>query len=443
MLQTSPYYLGSGDQPGNLITHVILTGDNYSTWARAITLSLKARRKYGFINGTLTKPKDKILVLDWETVNSMLVSWILRSIDPKLVGTIPFHEEAKRLWDYLEKRFFVANGPRLQQLRAFIVNCKQGKTQSLEDYYSKLINLYDDLARLKPLHSCECGGCTCNVAEQYARDGAEEMLHQFFISDDDEAYGGVRSNLLSQNPIPDLDRAYQAFLQEERMRGIKKENLEKIESHIFAVQGLSLKGTFDRRGEKAKLHCSHCKKTGHNMSTCFKLHGTPSWWVKKFGVSKAGARATHGSAGVAETHVAAAEGGGARGRGSGGLVRANAIFGCAPTAGGTTSDSQATGAPVVGGDSHGSGGGALTAVLTQEQVQALLKLVNDQPPERMMGMCSVLSWILDTGASNHVTSNHSCLRNMCDVSYPLGLLDGHTGGCYQDGAGGTRWGFYS
>lgn len=40
---TFPYYLDSGDQPGNLITHVILTGDNYIAWSRAITLALKSR----------------------------------------------------------------------------------------------------------------------------------------------------------------------------------------------------------------------------------------------------------------------------------------------------------------------------------------------------------------------------------------------------------------
>lgn len=26
---SSPYYLGSGDQPGNVITHIIFTGENY------------------------------------------------------------------------------------------------------------------------------------------------------------------------------------------------------------------------------------------------------------------------------------------------------------------------------------------------------------------------------------------------------------------------------
>ncbi|GAA0173458.1 hypothetical protein LIER_27069 [Lithospermum erythrorhizon] len=63
---TSPYFLGSGDQPGNLITHVILLKENYSS-----------------------------------------------CLDSKLAPTVPYFEDAKPLWDYLEKRFLVANSPRL------------------------------------------------------------------------------------------------------------------------------------------------------------------------------------------------------------------------------------------------------------------------------------------------------------------------------------------
>ena len=83
---SSPFYLGAGDQPGNLITHVVLKGDNYLAWSRAITLSLKSRRKLGFVDGTISKPSEKKKLIDWETVNSMLVSWLLRFIDSKLAS---------------------------------------------------------------------------------------------------------------------------------------------------------------------------------------------------------------------------------------------------------------------------------------------------------------------------------------------------------------------
>uniref|UniRef100_A0A803L377 Retrotransposon Copia-like N-terminal domain-containing protein n=1 Tax=Chenopodium quinoa TaxID=63459 RepID=A0A803L377_CHEQI len=68
---SSPFYLGSGDQPSNLITHVILKGDNYLAWCRAITLSLKSRRKFGFVYGTISKPSEKKKMLDWETYDEL------------------------------------------------------------------------------------------------------------------------------------------------------------------------------------------------------------------------------------------------------------------------------------------------------------------------------------------------------------------------------------
>ncbi|KAL2938795.1 Retrovirus-related Pol polyprotein from transposon RE1 [Bienertia sinuspersici] len=232
---SSPFYLGSGDQPGNLITHVTLKSDNYVSWSRAITISLKAHRKFGFLDGTIAKPTHSKTLLDCDTFNSMIFSWILRSIDPKLVESIPFHNNAKKLWDYLKKRFCIANGPRIQQLRAQIADCRQTKSMSVEDFYTKLIGLYDELYHLKPLHVCSCAKCTCDVVGKFSADRQEEILHQFFLGVDDDLYGGVCYSLLSQTPSPDLGRAYQAFIQEQCSRNIARAKAATDDSHIFAV----------------------------------------------------------------------------------------------------------------------------------------------------------------------------------------------------------------
>lgn len=233
---SSPYYLESGDQPRNSITHVILKNDNYVAWSRAITLSLKARRKFVFIDGSLPKPTDSKTLLDWETVHSMLVFWILRSVDPKIAESIPYHDDACLLWSYLERRFCVANGPRIKQLRAQISDCRQSKDMSIEVYFTKLMNLFDELNRLKPLRTCSCGKCTCDVVGKFAADRREEIFHQFLIGVDDDYYSHVRSNLLSQSPAADLDRAYQALIQEERSRAISREKAQVEVTHAFAVQ---------------------------------------------------------------------------------------------------------------------------------------------------------------------------------------------------------------
>lgn len=84
-------------------------------------------------------------------------------------------------------------------------------------------------------------------------------MHQFLVGIDDDLYAVVRTNLLSQQPPPSLDRAYHAFLQEERSRGIAhgKVQKEKDDAHVFALPSDRFKGPPVRR-DKSKLFCSHC-----------------------------------------------------------------------------------------------------------------------------------------------------------------------------------------
>ncbi|QHO17406.1 uncharacterized protein DS421_10g311890 [Arachis hypogaea] len=53
----SSYDLNRSDNPGNVITQVQLCGENYKEWARAVKISLRAWRKWRFIDGTLTEPE--------------------------------------------------------------------------------------------------------------------------------------------------------------------------------------------------------------------------------------------------------------------------------------------------------------------------------------------------------------------------------------------------
>ncbi|XP_021751608.1 uncharacterized protein LOC110717256 [Chenopodium quinoa] len=406
----SLFYLGSGDQPGNLITNVILKSDNYLSWSRAISLSLKSRRKFGFVDGTISKPTDKKKLLDWDTVNSMLVSWILRTIDPKLAISIPYFDDAKRLWDYLDKRYCDASGPRLQQLRASITNCKQLSTMTVEDYYNQLIGYFDDLARLKPPHGCECGACSCGVAAKYEKDRDEEILHQFLVGIDDAKYALVRTNLLSQQPPATLERSYHALLQEEHSRSIAQAKIPatKEDAHVFALPSSDRRQFQSARVDKAKLFCSHCKRSGHDTTGCFLLHGFPDWWLEKYG-KKGGA--SHSGSSVSQQgskHSASASTAAVAASSSKPVARANAMGG-------------SIGPPVVPSTDTLS---ALSE-LKPEHVRLLLNMVTNNQQEKMSGEYFSSSWIIDTGTSHHVTGDASCLVDMREIlSCPVGLPDG-------------------
>ena len=80
-----PYYLSPNDQPGLLITTVVFKDDNFAEWSRSVRLSLKAKRKITFLNGTEVKPiDDPAKMADWDVVQAYLVQWILNIVNPSL-----------------------------------------------------------------------------------------------------------------------------------------------------------------------------------------------------------------------------------------------------------------------------------------------------------------------------------------------------------------------
>jgi len=80
----SPYDLSASDHPGSVITQVQLRGENYEEWACAVKVSLRARRKWGFVDGMHTEPEEGTPEIE----DSMLISWILNTIKASLGSTI-------------------------------------------------------------------------------------------------------------------------------------------------------------------------------------------------------------------------------------------------------------------------------------------------------------------------------------------------------------------
>ncbi|KAF7813989.1 retrovirus-related Pol polyprotein from transposon TNT 1-94 [Senna tora] len=182
----SPYDITSQDNPGLLITQVQLRGANYDEWARSLRTALRARKKFGFVDGTIEKPDDKSGKLeDWWTINSLLVSWIRNTIEPGLRSTISHVEVARNLWLTIKKRFSIANGPRIQQLKSELAECKQ-KGTSIMDYYGKLKRIWDELDDFEQLPTCKCGKCTCELNTTFEKRREDDKVHLFLMGSDVE-----------------------------------------------------------------------------------------------------------------------------------------------------------------------------------------------------------------------------------------------------------------
>jgi len=269
------YDLNSNDNPESVITQVQLWGENYDEWARAMKNSLRARRKLGFIDRTITKLEEGSSVMeDWLTIQAMLVSWILNTIEPFLRTAMSYLETAKELWDDINERFLVVNGPCIQQLKSNLTQRKQG-CLSMVAYYGKLKALLDDLTNYEQLPTCNCKGFTCGVAAILEKHREEEWGHIFLMGLDYGLYGRVHSNLLATDPMPSLNKMYYILVQEERLRTITWNKEERTGVMALAAQtGARMKG-FEN---KNKSIYTNCNKSGHDEAGCFLLIRYPKLW---------------------------------------------------------------------------------------------------------------------------------------------------------------------
>lgn len=91
----SPYSLYGSNNPGSMISYVLLNGDNYNEWSTEMLNALQTKRKRGFINGTMKKPtSDNVDFKNWKKVNSMIVGWIRASIESKVRSTVTLISDA-------------------------------------------------------------------------------------------------------------------------------------------------------------------------------------------------------------------------------------------------------------------------------------------------------------------------------------------------------------
>ncbi|CAO2838307.1 unnamed protein product [Amaranthus hypochondriacus] len=283
---TSPYYLHPACNTNLVLSPVVLRGDNYGEWARSVRNAFKANNKLGFLDGTITQlsttsPKFSL----WIQVNSMLTAWLQNTLDASIRSTVPLTDNVKDMWDDLQQRFSIGNGPRINELRRQIYSCSQSG-ESVVAYYGRLRKYWEELQGYLA-SPCSCP-CNCGSKVLLAQERDDERTHQFLIGLDPTQFSHVQSNMLMQDPLPSLNTVFSKAITEERNLSLLRSNDRKTEAIGFATQVHSQNRTSKGRGmfnrgtgstsQSNGLICTHCHKSGHDQSHCFELIGYPDWW---------------------------------------------------------------------------------------------------------------------------------------------------------------------
>ncbi|XP_038695406.1 uncharacterized protein LOC119992682 [Tripterygium wilfordii] len=201
---------------------------------------------------------------------------------------------AHDLWMDLKNRYSTANPTRDFELVRAISTIKQGNS-FVTEYYSRIKALWDELSQNKVVPSCKCGKCQCGVSKMTLKEQNKQKLMQFLMGLDYH-FEHVTNQILMMDPLLEVSKAFAQISQLENRStvhqdGKKQSTVQKDhalqETLTLSVQASnnfskpSYNNTKDYKpgkrsqNEREKLFCKYCKKTNHNVDKCFKLVGYP------------------------------------------------------------------------------------------------------------------------------------------------------------------------
>lgn len=110
----NPLHMQTNDKSNNaLIPFKLLGTKNYRIWSSAMKITLQARNKIGFIDGTCLKDScatSDVLSPQWDRCNAIVLTWIMNSMSQDVYLCLVYSDNAASEWKELEETYDKVDG---------------------------------------------------------------------------------------------------------------------------------------------------------------------------------------------------------------------------------------------------------------------------------------------------------------------------------------------
>ncbi|XP_074306275.1 uncharacterized protein LOC141641515 [Silene latifolia] len=243
-----PLFLSNSDFPRMSLVNPPFNGKNLLNWSRGVVMGLGTKNKQGFIDGStampeLTSPRFQ----SWKRSDYMVRCWILHSLTQEIKEIFMNPKSAKCLWSELNEMYGQSNAPLLYRLKKDLRNIDQSD-KTVVEYYNKLKRHWDDIEDLEPIPDCTCGAltkCSCSFLKRLLEITSREKVLTFLMGLDD-LYDNLKTNILSMDPLPKINKAYSLVQQIESQKSIAKTIATQVESSAMAVHKGKFSGPWNK-----------------------------------------------------------------------------------------------------------------------------------------------------------------------------------------------------
>ncbi|XP_016558245.2 uncharacterized protein LOC107858017 [Capsicum annuum] len=222
----------------------------------------------------------------------MVTSWILNSLTKEIAASVEYADDTFVLWRELEDCYDQTNGAKLYQVQKEINDLTQGALD-ITGYYTKMKKLWEELNTLNARGQCNCK-FICGAKETLYKAEQDRRLIQFLMGLD-ETYTILRGNIIMMNLLPTVAQAFSLLVQDEQQREVRPSSQLVTESTALNVNfqgnntnfntnyassgrsnGLNYASSNRTGGIRSgRPFCDYCKRPGHTKDKCYKLHGYP------------------------------------------------------------------------------------------------------------------------------------------------------------------------
>ncbi|XP_075086203.1 uncharacterized protein LOC142168926 [Nicotiana tabacum] len=179
--------------------------------------------------------------------------------------------------------FGQSNGSKYIQIQREISFNSQGSSD-IATYFTRMRALWDELNSAYVGHTCSCGALPKFIEDQH--------LFQF-LSGLNELYSTIKSSTMLMSPLPSISKAYSLLQHDES----QKENQPPAlgfsgdsasfsatttnSAHVNQMNSqhntrpYNQRINFDPKRNSPFVSCKYCKKPGHAVDKCYRLHGFP------------------------------------------------------------------------------------------------------------------------------------------------------------------------
>ncbi|RVW57281.1 hypothetical protein CK203_111284 [Vitis vinifera] len=200
--------LGGNDSSPILITGHKLNGHNYLQWSQSVLLFICGKGKDEYLLEKAVMPETtEPGFRKWKIENSMIMSWLINSMNNDIGENFLLFGTAKDIWDAAKETYSSSeNTSELFQVESALHDFRQGE-QSVTQYYNTLTRYWQQLD-LFETHSWKCS----DDAATYRQIVEQKRLFKFFLGLNREL-DDVRGRIMGIKPLPSLRELFRVVVE--------------------------------------------------------------------------------------------------------------------------------------------------------------------------------------------------------------------------------------